>query len=110
MKNQNKIYLPLKKQGIKKAWNKAVIVKIPNDDYFQLVVFWQKKPFAYWGVKDITDIDRLRVSLYSMIDFYEHLDMAGRRNSKAITKYLLSKEFQKIESYKNANGDLVKEV
>lgn len=114
MKKQNKIYLPLKEQGVKKAWDKVAIFRTKEDTGYkgslQMVVYWQGKPFCYWSVKDAFDINDIKLTLYCMLDYYGRLKLNNRVNSKRITKYFVeyyAKE--KVASYKRG-GVLFPEV
>ena len=113
MKKQNKIYLPLKEQGIKKAWDKAVIFLAKEDtghSGYQMVVYWQNKPFAYWAVKDAFDIKDLKLSLACLLDYYGSLSLDSRVNSKRITKYFIERSAkEKVTTYKRG-GVLFPEV
>jgi hypothetical protein len=104
MKKQNKIYLPLKDQGIKKAWDKVAIFSAKKDTGHsgcQMVVYWQNKPFCYWSVKDATDMKDLKLTLYCMLDYYSVLSINGRRESKRITKYFIERRAKdKVATYK----------
>lgn len=96
MKKQNKIYLPLKEQGIKKAWDKVAIFRTKEDTghngSLQMVVYWQGKPFAYWSiVKDNFDALTLDNAISCCIKYYNGLDLNARRISKRITKYFLDR-------------------
>ncbi len=93
MKKQNKTYLPLKKLGIYKAFDKCVLYSDKNDPkYYQFVLFYANKPFAYWSiVKDNYDSITLNVAVDSCIHYYNSLDLNERRNSKRITKYFLDR-------------------
>ena len=113
MKKQNKIYLPLKEQGIKKAWDKAVIFrakKYTGYKCLQMVVYWQNKPFAYWVVEDAFDIKDLKLSLACMLDYYCSLSLDNRVSSKRLTKYFIYCEAkEKVATYKRG-GVLFPEV
>ena len=115
MKKQNKIYLPLKEQGIKKAWDKVAIFRTKEDTGYkgglQMVVYWQNKPFCYWPVEDAFDINDLKLTLYCMLDYYGTLALNNRVNSKRITKPFV--EFytaEKVASYNKRGGVLFPEV
>lgn len=103
MKKQNKIYLPLKEQGIKKAWDKVAIFRTKVDTGYkclQMVVYWQNKPFAYWAVEDAFDINDLKLTLSCMLDYYGTLALNNRTNSKRITKYLIENDVKgKVITY-----------
>lgn len=113
MKNQNKIYLPLKEQGIRKAWDKVAIFRTKEDTGYkcmQMVVYWQGKPFAYWVVEDAFDINDLKFTLACMLDYYGTLALNNRTNSKRIAKYFVEFDAaQKVVSYKRG-GVLFPEV
>lgn len=113
MKKQNKIYLPLEKQGIKKAWDKAVIFRTKENSVytcFQMVVYWQNKPFAYWSVEDAFDVRDIRLTLFCMLEYYGRLPLNNRVTSKRITKYFLDFDAaEKVVSYKRG-GVLIPEV
>jgi hypothetical protein len=113
MKNQNKIYLPLKKQGIKKAWDKVAIFRTKEDTGYkclQMVVYWQGKPFAYWSVEDAFNVQDLKLTLDCMLDYYGSLALNNRANSKRITKYFVKfQAAEKVASYKRG-GVLFPEV
>ena len=93
MKKQNKIYLPLKEQGIKKAWDKVAIFRAKEYTGYkgslQMVVYWQGKPFCYWVVKNAYDINDIKLTLSCMLDYYGSLALNNRTNSKKITKYFI---------------------
>lgn len=114
MKKQNKIYLSLKEQGIKKAWDKVDIFRTKEDTGYkgdlQMVVYWQNKPFCYWSVKDAFDINDLKLTLYCMLEYYGTLALNNRTNSKRITKYFVEFDTaEKVASYKRG-GVLFPEV
>lgn len=114
MKKQNKTYLPLKEQGIKKAWDKVAIFSTKEDTGYkvglQMVVYWQGKPFAYWVVEDAFDINDLKLTLTCMLNYYGSLALNSRVNSKRITKYFIEKSAkEKVASYKRG-GVLFPEV
>ena len=113
MKKQNKIYLPLKEQGIKKAWDKAVIFrakKYTGYKCLQMVVYWQNKPFAYWFVEDAFDIKDIKLTLACMLDYYCSLSLDNRVSSKRITKYFIDYDAkEKVATYKRG-GVLFPEV
>lgn len=113
MKKQNKIYLPLKEQGIKKAWDKVAIFRVKEDTSYkdlQMVVYWQGKPFAYWVVEDAFDVQDLKKTLYCMLDFYGRLTLNGRVTSKRITKYFVERYAkEKVTTY-SRGGVLFPEV
>ena len=44
---KNKNYLSLAEQGIKKAWDKAVIFKDKITGKMQIVVYYENKPLAF---------------------------------------------------------------
>jgi hypothetical protein len=103
MKKQNKIYLPLKEQGIKKAWDKVAIFR-PKEDTgckcLQMVVYLHGKPFAYWPVENAYDVQNLKLSLSNMLEFYGTLPLNYRRNSKRITKYFIENDVKcKVITY-----------
>lgn len=108
MKKQNKIYLPLKEQGIKKAWDKVAIFREKEDtgySDFQMVVYYKNKPFAYWVVEDAFDIKDLKLTLACMLDYYGVLSLNGRVNSKRITKYFIDYDAkEKVATYKRGGG------
>lgn len=93
MKKQNKIYLPLKKLRIYKRFDKCVVYSDKNDPkYYQVVIFYANKPFAYWSiVKDNYDLTSLNVAVDCCIMYYNSLDLNARRNSKRIAKYFLDR-------------------
>ena len=113
MKKQNKIYLPLKEQGIKKAWDKVAIFRTKEYTGYkclQMVVYWQGKPFAYWAVEDAFDINDLKLTLACMLDYYCSLSLDNRVNSKRITKYFIERRAkEKVTTYKRG-GVLFPEV
>ena len=113
MKKQNKIYLPLKEQGIKKAWDKVAIFRTKEDTGYkclQMVVYWHGKPFAYWAVEDAFDINYLKLTLACMLDYYGSLALNNRTNSKRITKYFVEFDTaEKVATYKRG-GVLFPEV
>lgn len=114
MKKQDKIYLPLKEQGIKKTWDKVAIFRTKEDTGYkgglQMVVYWQNKPFAYWPVEDAFDVQGIKSTLYCMLDYYGTLALNNRTNSKRITKYFVEFDTaQKVVSYKRG-GVLFPEV
>ena len=113
MKKQNKIYLPLKEQGIKKAWDKVAIFRTKEDTGYkclQMVVYWQGNPFAYWAVEDAFDINDLKLNLACMLDYYGSLSLDNRVNSKRITKYFIERSAkEKVATYKRG-GVLFPEV
>lgn len=103
MKKQNKTYLPLKKQGIKKAWDKVAIFRTKENTgfiYLQMVVYWQGTPFAYWPVKNAYDINDIKFRLSCMLDDYGSRTLNSRATSKRITKYLIENEVKgKVITY-----------
>jgi hypothetical protein len=104
MKKQNKIYLPLKEQGIKKAWDKVSIFRTKEDTGYkgglQMVVYWQGKPFCYFSVKNAYDINDIKLTLSCMLEYYETLPLNYRKNSKRITKYFIENEVKgKVITY-----------
>lgn len=113
MKKQNKIYLPLKEQGIKKAWDKVAIFRAKKDTGYkclQMVVYWQGKPFAYWAVEDAFDVKDLKITLDCMLDYYGSLALNNRVSSKRITKYFIDYDVkEKVVTYKRG-GVLSPEV
>lgn len=113
MKKQNKIYLPLKEQGIKKAWDKVAIFRTKEDTGYkclQMVVYWQGKPFAYWAVEDAFDINDLKLTLACILYYYGSLPLNNRVNSKRITKYFIERSAkEKVTTYKRG-GVLFPEV
>lgn len=114
MKKQNKIYLPLKEQGIKKAWDKVVIFRTKEDSAyeggFQMVVYWQNKPFCYWTVKNAFDVQDLKLRLYCVLDYYGILALNSRTNSKRITKHFIAYDTkEKVATYKQG-GELFPEM
>jgi hypothetical protein len=114
MKKQNKIYLPLKEQGIKKAWDKVAIFRTKEDSGYkgslQMVVCWQGKPFCYWSVKNAYDINDIELTLSCMLDYYGSLALNSRTNSKRITKYLIENDVKvKVITY-TCGGVLIPEV
>lgn len=92
MKKQNKTYLPLKNLGIYKRSDKCVVYECKNDPrYYNIVLFYENKPFAYWSIVKLDyDIDTLNIAFDSCIKYYNWLDLNARRNSKRITKYFLA--------------------
>ena len=114
MKKQNKIYLPLKEQGIKKAWDKVAIFRPKEDTGYkgslQMVVYWQGKPFAFWPVEDAFNVQDIKLTLYCMLDFYGTLALNNRTNSKRIAKYFIDYDAkEKVATYKRG-GFLFPEV
>lgn len=104
MKKQKKIYLPLKEQGIKKAWDKAAIFRTKEDSGYkgdlQMAVYWQGKPFGYWPVKNAYDVNDIKETLSCMLDYYGSLTLNNRTNSKRITKYLIENDVKgKVITY-----------
>lgn len=93
MKKQNKTYLPLKKLGIYKAFDKCIVYSINNDPkYYNIVLFYANKPFSYWSIiKDEFDALTLDNAISCCIKYYNGLDLNARRNSKRITKYFLDR-------------------
>lgn len=91
MKKQNKTYLPLKNLGIYKAFDKCIVCDCKNDPrYYNIVLFYGNKPFAYWSiVKSNYDLDIINSAVDSCVKYYNWLDLNARRNSKRITKYFL---------------------
>lgn len=90
MKKKNKNYLSLTEQGIKKAWDKAVIFKDSITGQLQMVVYYQNKPFYCWPVKDDLDINDLRFSLGVMLDFYNNSTLNQRKVQKSLSRYFVS--------------------
>lgn len=113
MRKQNKTSLPLKEQGIKKAWDKVSIFRAKEYTGFinlQMVVYWQGKPLIYWPVEDAFDINELKLSLSCMLDYYGSLKLNNRANSKRITKWFIDYDVkEKVASYKRG-GVLFPEV
>ena len=93
MKKQNKTYLPLKKIRIYKRFDKCIVYNSNNDTkYYNIVLFYNRKPFAYWSIAiDKYDINTLNSAVDCCIYYYNSLDLNGRRNSKRITKYFLDR-------------------
>lgn len=90
MKKQNKNYLSLAEQGIKKAWDKAVIFKEKEKEGLKMVVYYQNKPFYYWSVKDAFDVDALKLTLACMLDVYNTANLKNRKIKKCIASYFVS--------------------
>lgn len=106
MKKQNKIYLPLKDQSIKKAWDKVVIVRSEATNNLQMVVYWQNKPFGYWAVGKDLNKKALELALYCMLKYYEGCNIEARKNSKISTSVFLEKfAGEKIKTYRR--GDIL---
>jgi hypothetical protein len=101
MKKQNKIYLPLKEQGIKKAWDKAVIFKQKETGKLKMVVYNQNKPFYYWFVDDAFDVSALRCSLACMLDVYNTASLNERRLKKWHARnFVLSEAGERVSTYR----------
>lgn len=106
MKNQNKIYLPLKDQGIKKAWDKAVIVRSTATNNLQMVVYWQNKPFGTWVVNNDLEKKDIELSLYCMLDYYEGCNIEERKHCKISASVFLGRfAGEKIKTF--IRGDIV---
>lgn len=103
MKKHNKNYLSLAEQGIKKAWDKAVIFK-GYTEKLQMVVYYANKPFYYWPVNDAFDVDGLKFSLSSMLYLYNTATLNERKVKKQITRYFVSEAGERVITYKR--GDL----
>lgn len=84
MKKQNKNYLSLAEQGIKKAWDKAVIFKDEITGRLQMVVYYANKPFYYWPANDAFDIAELKNKLYATLYIYN----TSTLNERKIKKWL----------------------
>ncbi len=92
MKKQNKTYLPLKKLGIYKAFDKCIVYSNNDQKYYNIVLFYANKPFAYWSIaNDNYDLIPLNIVVDSCIHYYNSLNLNERRNSKRITKYFLDR-------------------
>lgn len=92
MKKQNKNYLSLAEQGIKKAWDKAVIFRERRTEKLQMVVYCKNKPFYYWRVKDAFDVDDLKISLACMLDLYNTATLNNRKVKKWLSRWFISRE------------------
>lgn len=103
MKKKNKNYLSLAEQGIKKAWDKAVIFK-GYTEKLQMVVYYANKPFYYWPVNDAFDVDALKFSLSSMLYLYNTATLNERKVKKQITRYFVSEAGERVATYRR--GDI----
>ena len=92
MKKQNKNYLSLAEQGIKKAWNKVVIFTERRTERLQMVVYYANKPFYYWTVKDAFDVDELKTKLDTMLYVYNTSTLNQRKLKRWIARYFVSWE------------------
>lgn len=109
MKKQNKIYLPLKEQGIKKAWDKAAVFRT-NYGGLRMVVYYSNKPFECWALDDAFDVKDIRLTLDCMLDYYGKLALKDRVTSKRLANFFLKNEAEeKVVTYKRG-GVLLSEV
>lgn len=92
MKKQNKNYLSLAEQGIKKAWDKAVIFRERRTEKLQMVVYYANKPFYYWPVDNAFDVAALRSKLDTMLYVYNTSSLNKRKVKRCITRYFVSLE------------------
>ena len=109
MKKKNKNYLSLAEQGIKKAWDKAVIFK-GYTEKLQMVVYYANKPFYYWPVNNAFDVDALKFSLSSMLYLYNTSTLNERKVKKQITRYFLSEAVERVVTYRRGGNHSSMEV
>ena len=101
MKKQNKIYLSLYEQGIKKAWDKIVIFKEGAKENLKMVVYYKNKPFYFWYVEDGFDVTALRISLNCMLDSYNSATLNMRKVKKDIARYFVRYDAgERVATYK----------
>ena len=99
MKKQNKTYLPLDKQGIKKSWDKIVIFNYYNG--LKMVVYYQNKPFYFWYVEDAFDVEAVRRSLICMLETYNSATLNQRKIKKSIARYFVRFEAgERVATYR----------
>ena len=102
MKKQNKTYLSLDEQGIKKAWDKIVIFKYYNG--LKMVVYYKNKPFYFWYVEDRFDVEALRISLVCMLESYNSVTLNMRKVKKSIARYFVRFDAgERVATYKRDN-------
>lgn len=98
MKKQNKTYIPLKKLGIYKAFDKCVVYSDSKDSkYYDIVLFYSNKPFVSWAVRSDNYDDAARdLAIDCCIKHYNGLDLNARRISKKVTKFCLERSKKNV--------------
>lgn len=89
---KNKNYLSLAEQGIKKAWDKAVIFKDKITGKMQIVVYYENKPFYYWPVNDAFNVDELKQKIYATLYLYNTSTHNERKLKKWLARYFIRYE------------------
>lgn len=93
MKKKNINYGSLKERGITKAWDKAcVFAYAENENEFMLVLYYAGKPFETWPTKTPFDVEKIRISISSSIDYHSVIKQIDRKVSKLLARYFLKKE------------------
>lgn len=94
MKKKNINYGSLAERGIRKAWDKACIYAIAeNENKFRIVLFYAGKPFESWVVKEPFNVEKISSTINTAIWFYSEIPASARRISKRFARY-----FSKIEA------------
>ena len=111
MKKKNINYGSLAERGIKKAWDKACVYEYDNNENeFRLVLFYAGKPFESLSVKDPFDVELIRKTINSAIDFYSGFNVNYRMVSKRFARLFLKLDAgEKLVTYRNG-GVLIQNV
>ena len=103
MKKKNINYGSLEKRGIRKAWDKACVYALAeNENEFRIVLFYARKPFESWSVKEPFNVEKIRHTIYTAIGYYSESPASARRISKRLARHYVKKEAgERLVTYRN---------
>lgn len=112
MKKKNINYGSLKERGIRKAWDKAcVYAYAENENDFMLVLFYAGKPFESWHTKTPFDVEKIRISIASAIDYNSVVNERDRKVSKRLARHFVKNEAgERLVTYRNGGVLFPKEA
>ena len=112
MKKKNINYGSLAERGIRKAWDKAcVYAYAENENEFRLVLFYGGNPFESWVVKEPFNVETIRNTINTAVDFYSGNPAMFRRISKRLARYFVKNEAgERLVTYRNGGVLFPKEA
>lgn len=112
MKKKNINYGSLAERGIRKAWDKACVYAFAeNENEFRLVLFYAGKPFESWVVKEPFDVEKIRHTINTAVDFYSGNPAMFRRTSKRFARLFLDIDAgERLVTYRNGGVLIPKEA
>ena len=111
MKKKNINYGSLKERGIRKAWDKVVCYTSKDSINFQMVVYYNNKPFIHWVVEDPFNIEDVKLSLSCALKYYSEIKLKNRKTNKHLANYFIQYEkAEKVVTYRNGGVLFPKEA